>query len=145
MRLKLIASSAFVVALMACGSAYAQDDSDDPQVDCSNAQVQTEMNYCSEKDFDAADKALNVQYKKTRAAMQSVDGDLEEDQRGAEQALLKAQRAWVDYRDGECLAEGYQYEGGSMQPMVISGCKATLTRARTKELKALEDGPEGNQ
>ena len=142
MSLRLVASSVFVAAIFMCGSAFAQDD---PEVNCDNAQTQTDMNTCSQQAYDAADKALNTQYKKTRAAMVTADADLDEDLKGAEKALIKAQRAWVDYRDGQCEAEGFQARGGSMEPMLVSGCKATLTEARTKELKALADGPEGAQ
>jgi uncharacterized protein YecT (DUF1311 family) len=100
-----------------------------------------DMNSCSDQDYQAADAELNAQYKKTRAAMLEVDKGLDASLRGAEKALLAGQRAWIDYRDGECEAEGFQARGGSMEPMLVSGCKATLTRARTKELKQLADGP----
>jgi len=145
MSLKLLASSAFVTAVLIWGSAYAQNDPGQPKVDCNNAEAQMDMNICSQRDYDAADKALNEQYKKTRAAMIAIDADLEANLKGAEKALVKAQRAWVDYRDGECEAEGFQARGGSMEPMLVSGCKATLTKQRTKELKTLADGPEGAQ
>jgi uncharacterized protein YecT (DUF1311 family) len=53
--------------------------------------------------------------------------------------LLKAQRAWIDYRDGQCEAEGFQARGGTMEPMLVAGCIANLTDQRTKELKQLEE------
>ncbi|MFT4180941.1 MAG: lysozyme inhibitor LprI family protein [Rhizobium sp.] len=145
MSLTLLASSAFVAAILISGSACAQNDPGQPKVDCNNAQTQMDMNICSQRDYDKADRALNEQYKKTRAAMIATDADLNADQKGAEKALVKAQRAWVDYRDGQCEAEGFEARGGSMEPMLVSGCKATLTKQRTKELKALADGPEGAQ
>ncbi|MBB5572685.1 MULTISPECIES: lysozyme inhibitor LprI family protein [Rhizobium] len=145
MSLRLLASSAFVATVLMCGSAYAQNDPDEPEVDCANAQTQMDMNICAQRDYDKADKALNEQYKKTRAAMVATDADLEDDQKGAEKALVKAQRAWVDYRDGQCEAEGFEARGGTMEPMLVTGCKATLTEQRTKELKTLADGPEGAQ
>ena len=48
--------------------------------------------------------------------------------------LLKAQRAWIDYRDGQCEAEGAQFAGGSIRPLITISCKTTLTRKRTEEL-----------
>ncbi|WP_404944582.1 lysozyme inhibitor LprI family protein [Rhizobium rhizogenes] len=143
--MKLLASAAFFAATLMCGATFAQSDADEPKIDCSKAEAQTDLNICAARDFDAADKALNAQYKKTRAAMVAIDADLDNDMKGAEKALLKAQRAWVDYRDGECEAAGFQARGGSMEPMLVSGCKADLTQKRTKELKDLADGPEGNQ
>lgn len=144
MRLLAPAAVALVAALI-CGSAFAQNNPDEPKIDCAKAEAQTDLNICAALDFDTADKALNAQYKKTRAAMVAIDADLDNDMKGAEKALVKAQRAWVDYRDGECEAQGFQARGGSMEPMLVSGCKADLTKKRTKELKDLADGPEGGQ
>lgn len=145
MSLKLLLPVAALAATLICGSAVAQNNPDEPKIDCAKAEAQTDLNICAALDFDTADKALNVQYKKTRAAMGAIDADLDNDMKGADKALVKAQRAWVDYRDGECEAQGFQARGGSMEPMLVSGCKADLTKKRTKELKDLADGPEGNQ
>ncbi|CAN7515076.1 lysozyme inhibitor LprI family protein [Rhizobium sp. LjRoot30] len=135
----LMAEIALAAMLGFSGLARAEED---PPIDCDNAQAQVEMNICAYRDFEAADKELNAQYKKTRAAMVEMDAMYEAEQRGAEKALLKAQRAWIDYRDGHCEAYGFEAHLGSMEPMLISGCQAELTRARTKELKALAEGPE---
>ena len=76
----------------------------------------------------------------TRAAMVAIDKDLDGDMKGAEQALLKAQRAWISYRDAQCENSGFQARGGTMEPMLVAGCLADLTDLRTRELKALADG-----
>ncbi|MGG6897492.1 MULTISPECIES: lysozyme inhibitor LprI family protein [Rhizobium] len=144
MSLKLLLPAAALAATLICGPAFAQNNPDEPKIDCAKAEAQTDLNICAALDFDTADKALNVQYKKTRAAMVAIDADLDNDMKGADKALVKAQRAWVDYRDGECEAQGFQARGGSMEPMLISGCKADLTKKRTKELKELADGLGGN-
>ncbi|NKJ03646.1 uncharacterized protein YecT (DUF1311 family) [Rhizobium sp. SG741] len=145
MSLKLIAFGPFVAAVLMCGQAFAQSDADQPKIDCKNAQTQTDMNTCAALDFQRADKALNEQYKKTRTAMVAIDADLDADIKGAEKALVKAQRAWIDFRDSQCEAEGFEARGGTMEPLLISGCKTTLTQQRTKELKVLADGSEGAQ
>lgn len=145
MFVKLLAPVTALVAVLVCGPVFAQKTMLEPRADCAHAQTQTDMNVCAVLEFGAADKALNVQYKKTRAAMVAIDADLDNNMKGAEKALIKAQRAWVDYRDGECEAQGFQARGGSMEPMLVSGCKADLTKKRTKELKDLADGPEGDQ
>jgi uncharacterized protein YecT (DUF1311 family) len=59
---------------------------------------------------------------------------------GAVKALKKAQRAWIDYRDGHCEGVGFEARGGSMEPMVVSGCKAGLTNNRIRELHDLIKG-----
>jgi uncharacterized protein YecT (DUF1311 family) len=98
-----------------------------------------ELNYCAEKDFDAADAALNTQWKQTRKVVADYDKQLEANQRGAEKALLKAQRAWIDYRDGQCEAEGFAARGGTMEPMLVMSCKAEVSKVRADELKQLAE------
>ena len=120
-----------LAAALICGPTFAQNNPDEPKIDCAKAEAQTDLNICAALEFDTADKALNAQYKKTRAAMVAIDADLDNDMKGAEKALVKAQRAWVDYRDGECEAQGFEARGGSMEPMLVSGCKAELTKMRT--------------
>lgn len=131
-----------LIALCGCvrlldGPAVGEDDA---KIDCDNAMTQADMNSCAYQDFETADAELNAQYKQTRAAMVTLDTGLEDNLKGAEKALLTAQRAWISYRDGQCEAYGFNARGGSMEPMLISGCQAELTRARTKELKELADG-----
>jgi uncharacterized protein YecT (DUF1311 family) len=123
--------------VLAAGALRADDNQ---PIDCAKPVTQMDMNICADRDYQAADKELNAQYKKTRAAMVSFDADLKDNLKGAEKALVKAQRAWVDYRDGECEAEGFAARGGSMEPMLVSNCLARLARQRTKELRQIADG-----
>lgn len=132
MRLKLCLIGAGFLLLAATGVSAQQPN-------CKNPQTQSDMTLCEQARQDAADKALNAQYKKTRAAMVAVDKDLDAGEKGAEKALLKAQRAWIDYRDGQCEAEGFQARGGTMEPMLVAGCIANLADQRTKELKQLAE------
>lgn len=110
-----------------------------PKADCKNPTTQMEMTYCEEQRFDEADKVLNAEYQKARKAMKKWDADATADVVGAEDALVKAQRAWVAYRDAQCASYGYQARGGSMEPQLIYGCRAELTLKRTAELKELTD------
>ncbi|CDZ63224.1 Probable urease-associated protein [Neorhizobium galegae bv. orientalis] len=128
---------AFFAAFMALFALPAE--AQEPKANCKNPQTQIEMNICSQRDYDAADKALNAQYQTTRKAMKAWDADAMSELKGAEDALVKAQRAWVAYRDAQCISTGFQAHGGSMEPMLISGCQADLTRKRTAELKELTE------
>jgi uncharacterized protein YecT (DUF1311 family) len=122
------------------GLAFAQED---PPLDCANAQTQADMNQCAYLDFEKADKELNAVYKdalKSQAEVDKQAAEMGPDYVGAVKALKKAQRAWIDYRDGHCDGVGYEAVGGSMQPMLIAGCQAQLTTARTKELRDLIQG-----
>ena len=116
---------------------------EDPPLDCENAMSQSDMNQCAYQDFEAADKELNAVWKKAKAYMVKQDEDLKEmspELVGGVDALMKAQRAWIDYRDGQCEVYGFQSRGGSMEPMLVDGCKTDLTKARTKELKEIYEG-----
>jgi len=107
---------------------------------CDEPQDQQTMNRCAHEDFLAADKALNLQWRKTAAEMRRMDADTGPATDGRPtyfDALLDGQRAWLRYRDAHCISEGYQFRGGTMEPLMVSSCKARLTEARTKELKDL--------
>ncbi len=112
------------------------------EIDCDNAVAQIELNQCAAAEYDEADAELNRVWKKAEAAARQKDADLDADQRGAQKALLAAQRGWIAYRDGACTLAGFDARGGSMEPMLVSGCLAEKTRERTKELQSFIDGPE---
>ncbi len=77
----------------------------------------------------------------TSAAMKERDkGDAPldwDDRPGHFDTLLEAQRAWLKYRDTHCRSEGYIARGGSLEPLLVSSCKAHLTRLRTADLEEL--------
>lgn len=110
--------------------------------DCAKADQlpQQGMNWCAARDYGAADKELNAVWPKVRAHMRDVDSEQDKRLKGAEAALLKAQRAWIDYRDGQCESEGFQARGGTLEPLLVAGRKAAMTRSRTKELRQLMEG-----
>lgn len=107
--------------------------------------TQMDLNICADQDYRAADAELNKTYRLAVAAMQATDkelGDIDAAYAGALEALKKAQRAWIGYRDGQCELAGFEAGGGSMEPMLVSGCLAELTRKRTAELKELMESAE---
>jgi uncharacterized protein YecT (DUF1311 family) len=126
---------ALLLVLAGAAPAAAQDD-----VDCNNAVAQWDMNFCAERDFEAADADLNVVWKEARKAAKAMDAEQRDELKGADKALLAAQRSWIGYRDAECVLDGFEARGGSMEPMLVSACMAEMTRARTKELKEFVGG-----
>lgn len=117
-------------------SAHAQD------IDCSDSTnlPQQHMNYCASLDYERADKALNIAWPKVVEYMKGVDAfarDSFPEQANGHENLLKAQRAWIDYRDGHCEGEGAKYAGGSLRPLIVATCKTDLTEKRTEELLLL--------
>jgi uncharacterized protein YecT (DUF1311 family) len=90
--------------------------------------------------YQAADAALNAQYRRTMTQAQTRDRGGRPADGGPTYAaaLLAAQRAWIQFRDAECRIESYQYRGGSAQRMVHRQCLTTLTRQRTAQLRTLQ-------
>lgn len=131
------------ILTMLCGCVLLMDapasGEDALPADCNDAMTQMDMNACAAADYEKADKALNVRWLATKKAAAAWDARSEEQPHGAEEHLLKAQRAWLAYRDSQCAAAGFTVGGGSMQPMVVSACLADLTRKRTEELATLAD------
>ena len=127
------------VMAMAASPAFADNE---PEVDCNNPMTQSDMNICADQDYREADKALNAQW----AAIKPIVKEWDETLKSvgmvptAEASLLKAQRAWIDYRDGQCDTAEASVQGGTMAPTIYSSCMADLTRKRTEELKSLAEG-----
>jgi uncharacterized protein YecT (DUF1311 family) len=110
---------------------------------CDNQQSQFEMNVCSGRDYDAADEKLNTTWKTVFAAMKQWDKEVWQDGTSAPSradALLKSQRAWIDYRDGHCEAEAEGFHGGTILPLVRNTCLTDMTQKRTAELLSLTEG-----
>ena len=110
-----------------------------PPLDCTSLDTQAAMNACSHRAFESADAALNVVWNDVRAIAKRRDASMqdEDDQPGYWDTLLKAQRAWLTYRDAHCRFASYDARGGSLQPTLINDCMADLTKARTQRLRGL--------
>ncbi len=94
----------------------------------SAAQSQHEMNATARADFEKADAELNRIYKKVVATLDAA----------GHEKLKTVQRAWVVWRDAEADFQADQEaRGGSMEPMIVSGVAADLTRARIKQLRQM--------
>lgn len=86
------------------------------------------MNQEAATNFEKADKELNVVYKKLAS---KIDKESQE-------KLKTTQKAWVAFRDAEAdLIADFDARGGSMAPMIYSGRRAELTKARTEQLRKI--------
>lgn len=110
----------------------------DPPLNCDDAQSQAEMNMCAARDFQEADAELNRLWRDMIAGARESDREIDRSydrQPTSEETLRTAQRAWIAFRDAHCTYESFEARGGSMQPMLASGCMATLTRERIRQLR----------
>ena len=106
---------------------------------CDSAVTQ-DLNACFGAKWQRADAAMNVAYRAAMAKMKAQDAQPQPDATTGPSyagALLASQRAWLAFRDAECLNESYRYRGGTMTEMEDLGCRATLTQTRTKQLHDL--------
>ncbi|WP_300732836.1 lysozyme inhibitor LprI family protein [Pseudomonas sp.] len=120
----------FIVTLLSfTGLAYGADH-------CDSAMTQGQLNDCSARAYRDADAQLNTVYKHIMGRLDT--------QPDRAQHLKSAQRAWVKFRDAECQFVADRTAGGSIQPMVISACLGSLTRARTAQLDRYTQCNEGD-
>lgn len=108
--------------------------------DCKEPQTQADMTYCAGVDYEKADKELNAEYQKLRKVLAERDKNADEAGKGATEALVAAQRAWVAFRDVNCDFHGFQARGGTMEPMLVSACLADMSSKRAAELRELSEG-----
>ncbi|KJX87538.1 hypothetical protein SY94_2252 [Agrobacterium tumefaciens] len=108
--------------------------------DCKAPQTQADMTICAGKDHEKADKELNAAYQKLRKQLAERDKTADASGKGANDALVMAQRAWVAFRDANCALAGFQARGGSMEPMLIASCLADMSSKRADELRQLSEG-----
>jgi uncharacterized protein YecT (DUF1311 family) len=90
------------------------------------AQSQAELTESEYARFERADAKLNKVYKKLLASADAV----------RKEKLVKAQRAWLAYRDAEATLESDGFSGGTAERMTSASVMANLTEDR---VKALED------
>lgn len=110
-----------------------------PLADCANQTTQTDMNICSFQDFSAADAALNRLWADVSAKAKTDDRySATYGAPGKQHArLLAAQRAWLRFRDAECLYQNGPPEGGgTIWSLLQSSCLKSLTEARIAQLRA---------
>jgi uncharacterized protein YecT (DUF1311 family) len=122
--LALLASLIF--CLLMATAAFAQNHHG--QNPCDNAQTTAEMRNCAGQEYKKADAELNSVYKQLMSKL--TDG-------GHKASLRTAQQAWIKYRDANCEFEAYLNRGGTIYPVVYTGCQSAMTTARTKELREL--------
>lgn len=123
----------FITLALSPAATNAQD------IDCSDMGnlPQQPMNYCAYLDYQNADADLNDTYKIVRKQLQDQDQYISEDEIKSADSLRDAQRAWITYRDKACETEGFMFRGGSLEPFIVSSCKARLTRRRTEDIRAV--------
>jgi len=97
-----------------------------------HAQTQLEMNEQANRDFQKADKKLNVAYHQLLRKYSDKDSAVTKGK------IVAAERAWVKYRDlqGDMEAS-IGGEGGSIYPAIYGYTLQNVTEERTKRILKL--------
>ncbi|MEM8806468.1 MAG: lysozyme inhibitor LprI family protein [Cyanobacteria bacterium P01_G01_bin.38] len=93
--------------------------------DCGLAETQQAMNQCAQQNYQQSDEALNAAYNSLKDSLDEVAAD----------NLVTAEKAWLEFRDGNCDFERNQFEGGSIAPLIYASCLEQLTDERLAELQ----------
>ena len=114
------------------------------QSQCDNAGGDLEIAQCWTHAFEQSDNELNRAWPEVLKAAIDADNAFSAEDHARHPAaaadLRSAQRAWLKYRDSECALESDYAQGGSLQPIISGRCLTELTRARTKQLRAIASG-----
>lgn len=113
---------------------------DPDATDCDDNSPQQMLNICAANAAQAADYELNLVWKRVAAEMKRRDTEIDrsyDKQPGFFDTLLASQRAWLTYRDKQCLLASFEMRGGSGAPQIHGDCFHELTRARIAQLNAL--------
>ena len=125
-----------IVLLIPLSFAYAQTKI---TVNCDSAATQVEMNFCAEQGFRDADKELNSVYRQLMQVLRSGRNTKDSAQvaynKKLENAVIQAQKKWLEFRDSCANVWRVKYEGGSVMPVIYYGVMTSLTRAQTRELQ----------
>jgi uncharacterized protein YecT (DUF1311 family) len=91
--------------------------------------TQAEANACARYRHARAEAEMKRVYEQLMSELAGYAGT-------EPQKLTQAQTLWLQYRDANCESEASIYEGGSIRPAVYSTCMASMTRERTRRMRA---------
>ena len=88
---------------------------------------QLSMNLCSEYDYEVLDSELNDLFQQQLSRLSHP----------SRARLVNAERAWLKYRDADCLYQnGPREESGSIWPLEQNICLSTRTKQRIELIKS---------
>jgi uncharacterized protein YecT (DUF1311 family) len=105
-------------------------------INCAKAASTVEMNFYADRDFKAADNALNATYSAALDSLKTRDLEKPYDAGSFEEAMRASQRTWVAYRDADCKdLVAQEWSGGTGATSAILQCMTDMTIQRTKEIR----------
>lgn len=141
-RLVPLLSISILMVVFASETSFAQYS---PPNLCDAKPSHVEQSYCMALEQEKADKELNAAYKRAQTAIDHDSLSNDERRRSWKEALLKAQRAWIAFRDADCgeLVAGEWHDGTGAGP-AGQACVLDKTVKRTRELMERYDSENQN-
>ena len=125
--LTMIRSTVFAALLLTCSGLLAQDDQWRTEALKNCTKNQFTMNVCAVEDFKVADKKLNSLFQEQLRRLTSKEG---------KQYLQAAQRAWILFRDKDCLYQAGPRQGsGTIWTLEQYSCLKYHTDRRIEDIK----------
>lgn len=131
MRFSIMVAAGVWFGLMLASSAIAEEAGP-----CDDAQTTVEIGKCVRKADDTANAELHAVWKQVMATFKAKDYMSAKEQKAWKDSLLASQRAWVEFKEKDCEAVGYEWWGGTGASNAVVFCWLDHTTARTKDLKA---------
>ena len=76
-------------------------------------------------EYSKVDKELNLIYNRLKTKLRAID----------KVALVKSQKAWINYIKADCAFMGQESSGGVIADKRTNACKIDMMRQRTIQLK----------
>jgi uncharacterized protein YecT (DUF1311 family) len=108
-------------------------------VDCGYPLNNSERTYCAEKALKDAETDMDAAYDRLQTVLAEMEKALPDHLKGSPAALADAQDAWRIYRDKDCKAYGFPFQGGTRGNELYQGCMIILTMQRTEDFNATVD------
>lgn len=127
--------SAVFSCLLLVSAAPAQEQVPET-IDCGYPLTNAERTFCSAKALIEAETAMNAAYEKLLTKLEEMDAALPDHLRGSPEALKESQDAWLVFREKDCRAYGFPFQGGTRGNELYQGCMIILTMRRTEDFNA---------
>ena len=109
------------------------------KVDCGRAAAQVGLTFCAEQNWRAAEVALSAACRAALAVMKRVNARMKSGARAGGEFLAPGAARLGNFPRQRLRGLSYWLQDGSAEAMVIHGCRARLTEARTLGLYYLSE------
>ncbi len=105
-------------------------------LDCGDISISQQVSECAENERQRAEKDLNAEYTAVKKRISLAYKNHKNLGDKLTSALVRAQRAWLAFRDRNCEVEAFEVEANSeAHSTVLNNCVARIDKDRILELR----------